>query len=140
MSLELHVLLPADKVPETHRWQDLINQAALQLVIDTTPDLRNHSGFWPCELKGQQSGFETYLDDSAELVENYPSLKKEAAGRDKAVSFRWGSDMSECACLMVAAAALVKGCGGVAYYPDDDLLYDAEGLLRDARGAMEAMK
>jgi hypothetical protein len=48
--------------------------------------------------------------------------------------------MGECACVMAAAAALVNGCRGLAYYPDDDLIYDAEGLLRDAREAMAAIK
>ena len=41
--------------------------------------------------------------------------------------------MNECACVLAASAGLVKLCDAVAYYPDDDLTYNLNGLLEEAK-------
>ena len=44
--------------------------------------------------------------------------------------------MGECACVLAAAAALVKGFGGLAYDPQDDLFCDLARLVADAQEAL----
>ncbi len=133
MSLELSVLLPSDRLPSVHEWQAAIDSLPFPLQLDPELDIRENVGFVPCKLAGEESGFELYLDQASDLVGSYPHIEAAVAGRDVAVSFRWGGDMSECACVVAAAAALVKGFGGLAYDPQDDEFYDGDRLLSEAR-------
>jgi hypothetical protein len=134
MSLSLYVFIPAGPLPSCDAWQAAIDRLGFPVVIDPGLDLPRSSGFRPCVLDGQASGFELYCDSGADLVAEYPQLR----GRvDRAAStaliFQWGGDLRECACVLAAAAALVDSWRGLAYYPDDDLIYDAATLARDFR-------
>jgi len=60
-------------------------------------------------------------------------LRKIVGNRDWCISFRWGGDLNECACVLAASAGLVRVCDAVAYYPDDDLNYELNRLLEDFR-------
>ena len=131
MSLELHVVLEQGNLPDRTRWQEAIDALSVPLVLDPELRVREDSGFVPCKLGARDSGFELYVEDAAPLAAAYPTLADAAGPRDFAVSFRWGGDLAECACSMAAAAALVSEFGGIAYYPDDDMLYTLDGLKKD---------
>ena len=75
-----------------------------------------------------------------ELLTAYPQLKENTGLRDYSISFRWGGDMAECACVLIASAALAKSFGALVYYPDDNLLYSYDDLVREAKQALEEMK
>ena len=43
----------------------------------------------------------------------------------------------ECACVLIVSAALAQSFGAIVHYQDDDLLYSAEQLVKDARGVLQ---
>jgi hypothetical protein len=135
MSLEMHVLIVGPP-PETAEWQAAIDRLGLPVQLDPATNVVGIRGFSPCKLLGEKSGFELYVDDVNELVSTYPSLAGVGTKAQSAISFRWGGDLGECACVMAAAAGLVTGFSGVAYYPDDDLFCDLERLRSDFNEAL----
>ncbi len=133
MSVDLHVFLEQSKFPDRASWQAEIEALSFPVVLD--PDLRvaTSSGFVSCRVRDTPSGFELFVEDVGPLLDMYPSAAISVASRSAALSFRWGGDLAECACAMVAATALVSKFGGVAFYPDDDLIYTLEALVEESR-------
>ena len=107
------------------------------LPLRLSPDLDpiHDTGFSPSEIKGLKSGFEIYSEPSDAQLQGSTELAKIVGARDWCISFRWGGDMKECACVLAASAGLVRLCDAVAYYPDDNL-YDLNRLLEDFRACL----
>jgi hypothetical protein len=133
MSIEIHVYLEKLRVPDRASWQATLDSLGLPLRLYPALDPIHDTGFSPSEIKGQQSGFEIYSEPAAEYLQGQPELAKVVGNRDWCISFRWGSDINECACVMAASAGLVKLCDAVAHAPDDNIIYDLEHLLEDFR-------
>jgi hypothetical protein len=133
MSLEINVFLDKGRVPNRSSWQAAVASLGIPLELDPALDPFHDRGFSPSKVKGLDSGFEIYSEPAVSLVENQPELARTVGERDWCISFRWGGDLNECACVMAASAALVKLCDAVAYYPDDNLTYDLNGLLDAAK-------
>lgn len=131
MSLEMHAFVEKDRLPARAAWQAAIEQLRYPLRLDPELDLSTASGFSPCILDGNESGFDLYLDRVAEIAEAYPHIRDRISRCTWAVSFRWGGDLRECACVSAAAAALIQCAGALVYYPEDDLWYGAEELRKD---------
>lgn len=138
MSIELHVLLFGAAIPDRRRWQEAIDLIGLPVVLDNELDLPVTTGFRPCIVSGQPSGFEISLDAVPELLAQYQQLQGNAANARIAVSFRFGGDLGECACALAAAAGLLKICPGVAYSPDDDVFYTPEALEDECRQCLSS--
>ncbi len=140
MSLEFHAFIKSESIPTREEWQKAIASLDLPLELSKELDPLHNTGYVHCLLKGESSGFELYLDDADSLLSLYSHRKNEVAGLDKALSFRWGSDPSECASVMSAAVALVNAFGAIAYYPDDDILYiDKDALLSETRDLLKSI-
>ena len=140
MSLEFHAFIKSESIPTRDGWQEAIASLYLPLELDKELDPLQNTGYVPCLLNGKSSGFELYLDDAESLLTYYSHRKNEVAGLDKSLSFRWGSDLSECACVMAAAVALVNACGAITYYPNDDILYvDKDALLSETRELLDSL-
>jgi hypothetical protein len=131
MSLDLYTFL--ESLPDRQSWQSAIDQTGYNLKLDPDLDVAHDEGFVPCLIVGKSSGFELYATPASEVLRDYLSLKSAVGARSHALCFRWGGDLAECACVMGASLALVRRFGAVAYYPPDDLVYDAEGLEEDLR-------
>lgn len=132
MSLELIVPFRTESLPTRSAWQAAIDQLAFDVQLDPDLDLTQDSGFSPTTIRGRESGFEINLIDGRSLLQHYPALAGKVRESNPAVCFTWGGDLAECACVMaVAAAALAGGWGATAYYPDDDMTYDVDGLTSD---------
>jgi hypothetical protein len=136
MSLEQHVFLRKESVPARKEWQVAIAQLGFDLQLDPQLKPFEDSGFLPCTLAGKQSGFEIYYEPADELLRAYPHLKESTGGRDYSISFRWGGDMAECTCVLIVSAALASSFDAVVYYPEDDLLYSSDDLVREAKECM----
>lgn len=126
------------KIPGRSSWQAAVWSLGLPLELSPALDLFHDSGFSPSKLKGLDSGFEIYSEPAGGLLENRPELARTVGDRDWCISFRWGGDMNECACVLAASAALVKLCDAVAYYPDDNRTYDLNALLQEAKRCLYA--
>lgn len=136
MSLEMQVFLRKERVPAVSAWQAAVTTLGIALELDPQLNPLQDSGFSPSKINGNQSGFEIYSEPAAALLAEQPRLTKPVADRDWCISFRWGGDLKECACVLGASAALVKTCDAVAYYPDDDLIYSLDRLLDEAKSCL----
>jgi hypothetical protein len=136
MSLEMHVFLVRQRVPDGASWQAAVDSLALPLRLSPDLDPIHDKGFSPSEIRGLKSGFEIYSESANEHLQDRAELARVVGNRDWCISFRWGGDMNECACVLAASAGLVKLCDAVAYYPDDDLTYDLKGLIEEVQASL----
>jgi hypothetical protein len=126
------------RVPDRSKLEESVSALGFDLTIDEFYRPFDCEGFLPCVLKGKKSGFEIYFESPNEAFQSFPHLKEKVESRDCAISFRWGGDMAECACVLIVSAALAKDFGAVVHYQDNDLLYSAEQLVEEAKGALRA--
>jgi hypothetical protein len=136
MSIEMHVFLKKSIVPDRESWQDGVSSLGLPLVFDPELTPLVGSGFSPAKLKNVESGFEMNSGPAQDLLQDYPHLANTIADRDWCISFRWSGDLNECACVLAASAGLVKLCNAIAFYPEDDLVYDLNRLVDEAKNAL----
>jgi len=137
MSLEMHVFLEKRRVPDRASWQAAVDSLALPFQLDSDLDPIHDTGFSPSKINGLDSGFEIYSESAAGLLQDHAELAKAVGSRDWCISFRWGGDMNECACVLAASAALVKLCDALAYYPDDNLTYDLKRLIAETQSCLQ---
>lgn len=136
MSLEQHAFMDRESIPSAASWQSAIDELGYDFRLD--PDLKpfEDSGFIPCSLRGDKTGFEIYYQPSAELVREFPRLRDRIAGRDYSITFRWGGDLAEVASVLIASAALARSFDAVVFYPDDDLFYNLDELVAEIGSAL----
>lgn len=137
MSLEMLVFLEKSRIPERDSFQSAVESLGVSLQLDRSLNLKTDRGFSPSIIKGVSAGFEIGAEPAQGQISNYPALKGIVDRRDWAFSLRWGSSMSECACVLDAAAALIKLCDAVAYYPADNIIYDLKSLLDELQGCLK---
>ena len=136
MSLEMHVFLEKQRVPNRASSQAAVDSLALPLQLFPDLDPIHDTGFSPSEIRGLKSGFEIYSEPANAYLQDQADLRKIVGNRDWCIAFRWGGDMNECARVLAASAGLVRLCDAVAYYPDDNLVYDLNRLLDDFRACL----
>ncbi len=139
MSLLQTAYLERRSVPQREALQAAIDALGFDCKLDAFYEPFKASGFLPCTLNGNPSGFEIYFEGTAELLAQFPRLVPVVGGRDAAITFRWGGDMAECACVLIVSAALAKSFAAVVHYHDDDLLYSADQLVQEARSALDSI-
>lgn len=140
MSLQQTAFLKKSVVPDKAKLERATRALGFELQIDEFYRPFQCSGFVPSELEGKKSGFEIYFEPSEEAIQSFPHLREEVGDRDCAITFRWGGEMAECACVLVVSAALARSFGAVVYYQNDDLLYSADQLVTEAKSALEYLK
>lgn len=139
MSLQQTAYLTRANVPDRTALQAAVDALGFDCKIDAHYVPFQCSGFLPCVLAGIESGFEIYFEPAADVLSDFQHLAPTVGSRDVAITFRWGGDMSECACVLIVSAALAKSFGAVVHYQDDDLLYSADELVAEANSALQAM-
>ncbi|HEY3767769.1 MAG TPA: hypothetical protein VGN44_03775 [Candidatus Angelobacter sp.] len=136
MSQEMHVFLNKSRVPDRSSWQASISSLGLPLVFNLNLNPLVDTGFSPAKIKDIDSGFEIYSESAKEILQSYPNITKAVGNRDWCITFQWGGNLNECACVMAASAGLVKLCNALAFFPGDDLTYDLNGLLNEANSCL----
>jgi hypothetical protein len=139
MSLLQTAYLDRRLVPERDALQAAIDALGFDCKLDAFYVPFKAKGFLPCTLNGDSSGFEIYFEPSTEVLAQFPHLVPTVRSRDAAVTFRWGGDMAECACVLIVSAALAESFSAVVHYHDDDLLFSADELVQEARAALESI-
>lgn len=137
MSLEQYAFINKTKVPSREQWQEAIDRSGYRLILD--PELKpfEDSGFVPCKLNEQESGFEIYYEEIGEYLHAFPHLREEIGKRNYTISFRWGADMAECACVLIASLALTNSFEAVIYYPDDDMIYNGQEIINEIEACLK---
>ena len=133
MAIELHIFTDNSRIPSRDAWQRVIEQLGFPTILDSSLDLRGGMGFTPTTYQGKAAGFEFCLEPAANVLSAYPHVAPKVGGRDKCATFRWGSDLTECAAALSAAAALAKFTDGIYFYPDDNVLYNADEAIEATR-------
>jgi hypothetical protein len=139
MSLQQTAYLNKSAVPTLIQLQAAIDALGFDCKVDAYYEPFKSSGFLPCVLDGDKSGFEIYFERAKDVAAQFPHLVAIIGSRDSAITFRWGSLMAECACVLIVSAALAKSFGAIVHYQDDDLLYSADQLVQEARTALESI-
>jgi hypothetical protein len=139
MSLQQTTYVARANVPDRSALQGAVDALGFDCKIDTFYVPFHCSGFLPCVLAGSESGFEIYFEAAADVLSAFPNLAGTVGSRDVAITFRWGGDMSECACVLILSAALAKTCGAIVHYQDVDMVYSDEQLVDKARSALQAI-
>ena len=139
MSLELHAFLQTSAFPTRSEWQSAIDRLALPLRLAPELDPATDTGFSPCQLGDRSAGFELFRDSVQELASSYPAIRGLVEPGSVVLSFRWSSELADCACALGAAAALASQFGAAVYSPADDILYQLEDLLAEFRGCLAAL-
>ena len=114
-------------------WGKEILRLGFPASIEAPFDPYHDTGFRPATYKDQKTGFEFYLDPASEILNSYPHIKSKIGNRDKCATFRWGGDLMEMSAALASASTLTKLTGGVFYYPDDDILYQADEVVEQTK-------
>lgn len=136
MSLLQTAYIDRGNVPDRRALQAAIDSLGFDCKVDEFYLPFQCSGFLPCVLAGRDSGFEIYFESAGEVLSSFPDLAKSVGNRDVAITFRWGGDLAECACVLIVSAALATTFGAVVHYQDDDMLYSGKQLVEEANSAL----
>jgi hypothetical protein len=139
MSLQQTAYVARANVPDRAALQAAVDALGFDCKIDKFYVPFQCSGFLPCVLGGSESGFEIYFDAAADVMSDFRNLAGIVGSRDVAITFRWGGDMSECACVLIVSAALAKMFGAIVHYQDDDIVYSGDQLVDEAAAALRSL-
>lgn len=137
MSIELHAFIHKPRVPSPEAWQQAIDHLGFDLKLDPKWIPFESSGFLPCSLNGELSGFEIYYEPAAVIVGAHPEVAMQIDGRDYCISFRWGSRPGEAVCAYISAAALSQAFDAFIYDPQESRLTASDQLIRDAQDILQ---
>lgn len=137
MSMELHVLLSKSRLPDVQKWQSAIDALGFDVKLDPSLNVESVTGFLPVKLKGQDSGFEFDVCPAPDITESYTELSKEFGNAEIAANFRWGGDLNEMACALVASAALARLSDGIWFDPQEGVCLDSTEAIKQAESGMQ---
>lgn len=140
MAIELHIFLNESRIPGRDYWQSVIEQLGFPTVIVSPVDLRTETGFVRATYHGKAGGFEVYLEPAANVLRGYPHMAIKLGNRDISATFRWGSDVIECATALSAAATLARIADGIYFYPDNGVVCDANEAVSSTRNDLSAIE
>lgn len=119
--------------------QEAIDGLKFKLALDDAYAPFKTSGYLPCTLEGEDSGFDIRFQEVEADLAKFPALQAQIGGRDAAIAFRWSGDAREYASAMIVGAALAKSFGAIVHDPDADVIYSAEDLIEKARKAVASL-
>jgi len=137
MSLLQTAFLERSRVPDRATLEQAVRTLGFDLSIDEYYRPFDCSGFLPCMLNGKKSGFEIYFGAPEQEFQQFPHLRQQVESRDCTITFRWGGDMRECACVLIVSAALATTFDAIVHYQDDDLVYTSGQLVEQAKEAIK---
>ncbi|MEA9579509.1 hypothetical protein VC218_11490 [Xanthomonas nasturtii] len=109
MSYDLVFYLKRNVMPSPGAWHDAIVEAGFPVALDYDFNVDTFSGFLPCPVRGEISGFEYYASNvAAEDIEEMGL----APGTDFSVQFCIGSRPLELVSALAASSVLAAMTGG----------------------------
>jgi hypothetical protein len=82
MSLEMHVFMEKQRVPDKASWQAAVDSLGLPLRLSPNLDPAHDTGFSPSEVRGAKSGFEIYSEPADSHLQDQVELAKVVGSRD----------------------------------------------------------
>ena len=126
MARALTAVLFRDKVPARKPLQQALDALGFGLKLDADYAPFETSGYLPCDLDGEDAGFDLRFKDGADA--------EKFGGRDVVLTLNWGGDPREETAASILCAALAKDFGAVVLR--DDAEVSAEALLARAKTAL----
>ena len=120
-------------MPTPEQWQQAIAKNGFELRLDHGFDPFVFTGFLPCSLSGNVTGFEYYFSVKEDIAGPETYLAAATAQFDSVVSFVWGGNFREAAAVMMAAGSLADSCPSLMHDPQDDSSINNEDALGYAR-------
>src|ERR1051325_456994 len=130
MSFDLFVYLRRSAMPTPREWYRGIKESGFPVDLETDFDRDEHTGFLPCNFRGQQSGFEyssRRLDDDEKRECEIPD------DLDFVVTFATGANLREFATSLIAAGTLCWLAVGILVDPQSGESYRAEKEMKIGR-------
>ncbi|HEY3391140.1 MAG TPA: hypothetical protein VGK58_00420 [Lacipirellulaceae bacterium] len=114
MSVQLCVYLHESDLPSQEQWQHAVLNAGHDLIFDSFSP-REHTGFLPMKLTGEECGFEYSFDpiDQDEVEEVLAVI----GDRTHVVKFTWHSSMLDLRAAEIAASTLADLSNGIFFDP-----------------------
>lgn len=110
MSFEYSIRARRDALPTVDRCNELLRQRKYDVVADDFV-WHEHSGFLPCRVVGQSSGFELYADPELTKARFLGLVKAKLTGHS-VVAGRFASNFVELACGLPFLAAVMELSSG----------------------------
>jgi len=114
MSYDLNVYLDRQKMPSPETWKASITRAGFPVELDDDFDVESFSGFLPCPVKGEISGFEYY---SSKLSPDEVATLRLPKNLNFSIQFNIGSRPLELVSALAASSVLATLTGGVLVDP-----------------------
>ena len=133
VSVEIHVLLSKSRLPDVRQWQAAIDALGFDVRLDPSLMVGSGGGFVPACFNGRDSGFEFDTSSAIDVLKVCPDFEREFGGCDCSANFRVGSDLTELACAMIAAAALARLGEGVLFDPQEGACLGPTDAVEQAR-------
>jgi hypothetical protein len=140
MSLDLYVFFRRTDLPERPKWQAALDSLRTGVALDPAFNPNRHTCFVPCTCGGDETGFEFYIGDKAELAAGIAGLREDVQAFDGYADIVWHGEGKETVAATSAAAALAIATGGVLYDPQKSKQYSASGIAEFARQAVDQMR
>jgi len=139
MSRSQSAFLAREDVPARRDLQHAVEALGFKVTLDDAYVPMKSSGYLPCTLDGEDSGFTIKFLEIAATAERPEALEAEIGARDVEIAFHWSGDPREVYCAMAVGAALAKSFGAIVYDTGDKVLVSGEDLVAKARKAASAL-
>jgi len=133
MSYDFIVYLNRRDMPSPQAWQAAISEADFPVLMDINFDVDSSSGFRPCPVNGQLSGFEYYSSDISPGDERDVGVPADA---DFSILFSIGAWPLERVSALAASSVLASVSGGIICDPQEGQFIGAKDAIAWAKAQL----
>jgi hypothetical protein len=130
MSYDLNVYLDRGKMPSPENWKASITRTGFPVELDSDFDVDSFTGFLPCPVNGEISGFEYY---SSKLSPDEVARLGLPRNVNFSIQFNIGSRPLELISALAASSVLTLLTGGLLVDPQSGNSYVGEEALAWAK-------
>ena len=128
MSIVVSVYLKASDIPQPGDWQAAIRDSGFDVQLNTEFDPLTFSGFLPAMYRGEDTGFEFFLDE-VDFEASDEQVRELLQGKDMVISLVTHSDLRELMVSVIAAGVLAKLTNGILHDEEADEYYSSENSV-----------
>lgn len=132
MSMTMYVIMSISDVPNTNALNELSNQLNTPVQYSENVDLKEHTGFLPVKLKGNNSGVETYMSPLSEFSDYFPNFDSSSYKEPVVITFRWGGDLQEMVVALNSAYLLGYEKNSTVFEPQSGMFLTNEQIKEGA--------
>ena len=140
MSMTLINFVQKDKLPTKLELENKIIELGYDFKFLTDfkkLDSLNQIDSIDCELNGNKTFLEIYLNPIKEIISDFPNLENQLSDKDFGISFTFGSDELVSACINIISIGLIDLCQSIVLYADDEIIYSREMLIQDTSKSLD---